>query len=109
MGWAPPAFEGDEPAVAERKRRAYEKMTDLGMAKEQALDLLARFDVERVERQVGWMPYRGAKNPARFLAAAVVGDYEAPPRGAYAACPGWRCGTGWPSQAKRRTGGVVCG
>ena len=75
----PPAFEGEDLAVADRKRAAYEKMMALGVAKEQALDLLARFDVDRVERQVAWIGRRNAKNPARFLAAAVEGDYEAPP------------------------------
>ena len=78
MGWAPPAFDGDTPEVADRKRAAYMAMTDLGMAKEQALDLLARFDVGRVERQVAWIGQRAAKSPSRFLAAAVEGDYEAP-------------------------------
>lgn len=78
MGWAPPAFAGEDPAMAERKRAAYTAMTDLGVAKEQALDLLARFDLERVERQVGWIGHRNAKNPGRYLAAAVKGDYEMP-------------------------------
>ena len=79
MGWGPPAFAGDDPAVAEGKREAYRRMTDLGMPKEQALDLLARFDVERVGRQLDWLPRRNAKSPARFLAAAIEHDYEALP------------------------------
>ena len=79
MGWGPPAFAEDDPAVAEGKREAYRRMTDLGVPKEQALDLLARFDVERVGRQLDWLPHRNAKSPARFLAAAIEHDYEAPP------------------------------
>ena len=79
MGWAPPAFDGEDPANAEAKRRAYRELQEIGLARDEALDLLARFDTERVARQVGWLPLRGAKNPARFLIAAVEGDYEAPP------------------------------
>ena len=78
MGWGPPAFAGDDPAVAEGKRRAYQAMNDLGMPKEQALDLLARFDLGAVESQISWLPQRSAKNPARFLAAAIEGSYDAP-------------------------------
>jgi hypothetical protein len=79
MGWGPPAFAGDDPAVAEGKRQAFKAMTDVGMAKEQALDLLGRFDLGAVESQIAWMPQRNAKNPARFLAAAIEGGYDRPP------------------------------
>lgn len=79
MGWGPPAFEEDEPATAERKRWAYQRMSDLGMPKDQALDLLARFDMGRIERQLDWLPHRRAKSPLRFLLAAIENDYEAPP------------------------------
>ena len=78
MGWGPPAFAGDDPAVAEVKRKAFKAMTDLGMPKEQALDLLTRFELGEIERQVAWLPSRNAKNPARFLAAAIEGNYDMP-------------------------------
>ena len=79
MGWGPPAFAGDDPAVAEGKRRAFKAMTDVAMPKEQALDLLSRFDLGAVESQIAWLPQRSAKNPARFLAAAIEGGYDRPP------------------------------
>jgi len=78
MGWGPPAFAGDDPAVAEGKKRAFKAMTDAGMPKDQALDILARFDLGDVERQISWLPSRNAKNPARFLAAAIEGSYDMP-------------------------------
>ncbi len=78
MGWAPPDFAGEDPAAAEGKQRAYQAMTNVGMPKDQALDLLARFDLGDVERQVVWLPSRNAKNPARFLAAAIEGSYDMP-------------------------------
>ncbi len=78
MGWAPPDFVADDPAVAEGKQRAYQAMTNVGMPKEQALDLLARFELGAVESQIAWLPSRSAKNPARFLAAAIEGGYDRP-------------------------------
>jgi len=78
MGWGPPAFASDDPAVAEGKRNAFKAMTDVGMPKDQALDLLARFDLGAIERQISWLPSRNAKNPARFLAAAIEGGYDRP-------------------------------
>ena len=78
MGWGPPAFAGDDPAVAEGKQSAFKAMTALGMPREQALDLLARYEIGEVERQVAWLPVRGAKNPARYLAAAIEGGYDMP-------------------------------
>ena len=78
MGCGPPAFAGDDSAVAEGKRRAFKSMTDVGMPKEQALDLLARFELGAVESQIAWLPSRNAKNPARFLAAAIEGGYDRP-------------------------------
>ena len=78
MGWGPPAFAGDDPAVAEGKRQAFKAMTDVGVPKEQAMDLLGRFDLGAVESQIAWLPSRNAKNPARFLAAAIEGNYDRP-------------------------------
>lgn len=78
MGWTAPAFEGEDPAVADGKRQAFGRMTSLGMSKEQALDLLGGFDLGAIERQLTWLPARQAKSPARYLAAAIEGDYEMP-------------------------------
>ena len=78
MGWGPPEFPGEDPAVADGKRRAFKAMTDLGVPRDQALDLLSHFDLGAVERQIEWLPSRGAKNPARFLAAAIEGGYDRP-------------------------------
>ncbi len=50
-----------------------------GLYPEQADELLAEYDHERIQRQLAWLPYRGARNPAGMLMAAIRGDYEAPP------------------------------
>lgn len=78
MGWGPPAFEDDTPEVAGQKQRLYERLSEQGMTKAQALDVLGRFDLGLVGRQLDWIPHRGAKNPARYLMAAIENNYEAP-------------------------------
>ena len=102
MGWAPPDFAGDDPAVAEGKRRAFKAMADIGMPKEQALDLLARYDLGAVERQISWLPQRHAKNPARFLAAAIEGNYDRPLTLRHQAPPSYEAG---PHEAEPIAGG----
>jgi len=78
MGWGAPAFENDPPNVAEEKQSLYDKLSEQGVSKSQALDILGRFDLMVVRRQLEWMPHRGAKNPSRYLQAAIENDYEAP-------------------------------
>ena len=78
MGWGPPAFDQDLPEVARRKQELYDKLSGQGMSKEQALDVLGRCDLGLVSRQMDWLPLRGAKNPARYLLAAIENDYEPP-------------------------------
>ena len=78
MGWGPPTFADDPPGIAAEKQNLFQKMTAQGMSKEQALDVLARFPVQEVQRQVEWLPLRSAKSPSRFLLAAIEGDYDPP-------------------------------
>ena len=78
MGWGPPAFDDDPPDVVRAKRNLYGKMTDVGVTREQALDMLAHFSLSQIGRQIDWLPHRNAKNPARFLLAAIEGNYDAP-------------------------------
>ena len=63
--------------------REHEEVSDLlqqvGLEAEQAEGLLEHYDTVRIRRQLMWLPYRRAKNPAGMLLAAVKDDYEAPP------------------------------
>lgn len=79
MGWEPPAVEGEAPEAAEERRQIYAQLQGVGLARDEAQGLLETFGVEAVRRQLDWLPYRHAKSPARFLMAAVEGDYERPP------------------------------
>jgi len=78
MGWGAPAFEDDPPEVAEEKQGLYDKLSEQGMSRSQALDVLGRFDLAVVRQQLEWMPHRAAKNPSRYLQAAIENNYEAP-------------------------------
>ncbi len=78
MGWGAPLFEDEEPGVAEEKGQLYEKLSEQGLPRDKALDMLSRFDLGRVRSQIEWMPHRGAKNPARYLVAAIENNYDPP-------------------------------
>ena len=75
-----PVNEPAKPAVkftAEQQKVAGQ-LRGLGVNDEQIESLLTRFEVPCIQRQMDWLPYRHAKNPASFLIAAIERDYEAP-------------------------------
>jgi hypothetical protein len=76
MGWE----EREEPATPEEAEKALirRRLLAIGVEKEKATDLLLRFDIDQIRRQLSWLPYRQAKSPARYLVAAIEGDYQAP-------------------------------
>jgi len=55
-----------------------QQLLRLGMDGETADDLLRRFGLVRIQRQLQWLPYRRVRNPAGFLIAAIEDNYEAP-------------------------------
>lgn len=82
MGWEYPASSVEqaestpvEQAVLKLRRR----LLAVGVAKEQADFLLSRCEIADIEQQLNWLPYRHAKIPAKFIVAAIMGHYEAPP------------------------------
>jgi hypothetical protein len=75
-----PAPLSPEEAEALRERQEVERLLlQAGLQREQAEALLAGYDLVRIRRQLMWLPYRRAKNPAGMLLAAIKDDYEAPP------------------------------
>jgi len=79
------SLEAERPALTpevQEARREREEVRELllraGLEAEQAQGLLEHYDLVRIRRQLMWLPYRRAKNPAGMLIAAVKDDYEAP-------------------------------
>ena len=50
----------------------------VGLTRDETETLLTGFPHDAIQKQLGWLPERGARNPARYLLAAVRGDYAAP-------------------------------
>jgi len=72
-GWELPEAMADDPVS-----QAKWQLTNLGVTKDQAEFLVGSYDLERIERQLQWLPYRNAKSRAGFLVAAIEHDYEEP-------------------------------
>jgi len=50
----------------------------VGLTRDEADELLAGFPRDVIQKQLDLLPARGARNPARYLIAAIRGDYAAP-------------------------------
>jgi len=68
-----------EAALPPARRGLLGQLVRRGVDREQALALVTERAPEAVQRQLDWLPYRQAKSPARFLVAAIAGDYGPPP------------------------------
>ena len=55
------------------------RLTAQGIATEHAEMLVENYPAERIKRQLDWLQYRPARNPAALLRAAIEHDYEMPP------------------------------
>ena len=73
LGNTPP-----EPIPEGREGEAYHALLAVGVPENEVRKLLAEFPIESIEIQLEWLPARGARNPARFLTAAIRGDYASP-------------------------------
>ena len=70
------AQHSDPSATAEEHAR--QQLTDVGVEADWVDYLIANHDLERIERQLHWLPYRKAQNPARLIVSAIEKDYEPP-------------------------------
>ncbi len=55
-------------------------LRNVSIPREQINELIEEFGIEACLRQVKWLPLRGAKNPSRYVVAAIQENYS-PPRG----------------------------
>jgi len=70
----------DDPAEGTAEAQAFQALLAFGVPRPTARLLLERFGAERCQRQAGWMGRRAARDPSRFLVAAIENDYD-PPKG----------------------------
>lgn len=69
-----------EPApLDDAKGRLKKRLLEVGVEAMQADELLSRYDLVRIERQLEWLPHRRVRNPAGFLLVAIKDNYEMPP------------------------------
>lgn len=71
----------EEPETEEEKAllELQHKLENIGIAKEQAKQLLNEYEHEKIIQQLEWLSYRSAKNPAAYLSAAIKRDFAKPP------------------------------
>lgn len=67
-------------SLGESEREAALLLIREGVPTDQAKLVVASVLPEEIRQQIAWLPYRQAKNPARYLVAACL-DHYAPPRG----------------------------
>ena len=91
-GWPEPPFEVDAADLdaqakpsdlpsskAQEQGIVKDQLLRIGLNEEQAEDLLRRFDLLRIRRQLSWLNYHPrVRNRAGFLIAAIEDNYEAP-------------------------------
>ncbi len=69
---------GHEETVSEQMLRLAIELRQLGVSDSQTRRILATHDLEVVERQLRWLPYRSARKKASMILAAIDNDYDAP-------------------------------
>ena len=77
--WKPIGEKAEAKPLDPQIAKVREKLIEAGLLEQQADDLLDRYDVPRIERQLEWLPLREARSPVGFLLSAIKNDYEAPP------------------------------
>ena len=73
---AKPASQNEATPPQQKELRRH--LQNLGIAPDQIEYLFSNFDLERIKQQLGWLPFRQARNPSAYLVAAIVHDYEEP-------------------------------
>lgn len=74
----PPSLQKrDDETRGDRMVRLAAQLMQLGVSDVQVRRLLS-FDLDLVERQLDWLPYRSARKRSSLIVAAIEHDYEAP-------------------------------
>jgi hypothetical protein len=67
-----------DPLLTQRKNEAFKNLIDIGIASEMIIKLFDESDIEEIERQIEWLPYRKSDNPAGILVSAIRGRWIIP-------------------------------
>jgi hypothetical protein len=67
-----------DPLLTQRKNEAFKNLIDIGVASEMIIKLFDESDIEEIERQIEWLPYRKSDNPAGILVSAIHGQWIMP-------------------------------
>ena len=92
-GWPRPWEPERAASHADRVFRIAAALLRAGVSRPATEGLLASTDHDLLERQLVWLPYRKARDPAAFLLASIRGDYARPngwPIGREARLPAFR-------------------
>jgi hypothetical protein len=75
------ALTPEQIAELERSGREAEvkvELLKLGVSRSQIMELVERYSLERIERQLQWLPLRRARKPSSLIVSAIKEDYELP-------------------------------
>lgn len=67
-----------DDAVLTRDEELVLELIHLGVGLRKARSLVDQYPVERIERQLSWLPLRAARRPASLLISAIENDYDPP-------------------------------
>ena len=70
--------DGQDPLLIQRKNETFRKLTDIGVASEMIIKLFGEADIDEVERQIEWLPYRKSDNPAGVIVSAIHNHWVMP-------------------------------
>lgn len=62
----------------DRSVAAAAELMRLGVSRVMIVDLLVQYPIERIERQLKFLPMRKCRRPEAFIVEAIRNDYSAP-------------------------------
>lgn len=71
----------EEHEALERSSREAEAkvaLLKLGVSRSQIMELVERYSLERIEKQLQWLPLRRPRKPSSLIVSAIKENYEAP-------------------------------
>lgn len=54
------------------------RLMKVGVSQAGVIELLSKYPLEQIQRQLDWLPHRKAKRPSAFIVEAIRKNYSAP-------------------------------